>query len=86
MDAKLLLTLPIVDNRNNLDYEHQPVPVLMTNPDNQYYHLSSISISPLVKQNPNNSNSHSVSIKAIESRTSTRYEQYDPRSQLKNST
>jgi hypothetical protein len=34
MDAKLVSSLPTLDNQNNLDPEPQSVPVIMTNPDN----------------------------------------------------
>jgi hypothetical protein len=79
MDAKLVSSLPILDNQNNLDPEPQSVPVIMTNPGNQYYNQSSRSISPLAEHNTNNPNSNSLSIQTIECSTSTRNEEHEPR-------
>jgi hypothetical protein len=77
MDAKLLSSLPTLDNQNNLDPEPQSVPVIITNPDNQHYNQPSRSIST------NNPNSSSLSIQRIESGTSTRNEEHGPRYQLR---
>jgi hypothetical protein len=82
MDAKLVSSLPTLDNQNNLDPEPQSVPVIMTNPDNQHYNQLSRSISPLAEHNTNNPNSSSLSIQPIESGTSTRNEEHEPRYQF----
>jgi hypothetical protein len=79
MDAKLVSSLPTLDNQNNLDPEPQSVPVIMTNPDNQHYNQPSRSISPLAENNTNNPNSSSLSIQPIESGTSTRNEEHELR-------
>jgi hypothetical protein len=83
MDAKLVSSLPTLDNQNNLDSEPQSVPVIMTNPDNQYYNQLSRSISPLAVHNTNHPNSSSLSIQSIESGTSTRNEKYELRFQFR---
>jgi hypothetical protein len=83
MDAKLLSSLPILDNQNNLDPKPQSMPVIMTNPDNQYYNLPSRSISLLAEHNTNNPNSSSISIQPIESGTSMRDEEHKPRYQFR---
>jgi hypothetical protein len=83
MDAKLVSSLSTLDNRNNLDPKPQSVPVIMTNPDNQHYNQPSRSISLLAEHNTNNPNSSSLSIEPIESGTSTRYEEHEPRYQFR---
>jgi hypothetical protein len=83
MDAKLLSSLPILDNQNNLDHESQSVPVIMTNPDNQHYNQLSRSISPLAEHNTNNPNSSSLNTQPIESGTSIRNEEHEPRYQFR---
>jgi hypothetical protein len=74
MDTNLLSSLPILDNKNNLNPESQSIPVIMTNLDNQHYNLSRRLISLLAEHNTNNPNSSSLCIQIIESGTSTRYE------------
>jgi hypothetical protein len=83
VDAKLLLSLPILDNQNNLDPEPQSISVIMTNPDNQHYNPPSRSISPLAEHNTNNPHSCSLSIQTIESGTSTRNEEHEHRYQFR---
>jgi hypothetical protein len=83
MDAKLRSSLPTLDNQNNLDPEPQSIPVIMTNPDNQHYNPPSRSISPLAEHNTNNPNSSSLSIQPVESGTSTRNEEHEPRYQFR---
>jgi hypothetical protein len=83
VDAKLLLSLPTLDNQNNLDPEPQSVPVIMTNPDKPYYNQPSRSISPLAEHNTNNPNSSSLRIQLIESGTITRNEEREPRYQFR---
>jgi hypothetical protein len=80
MNAKLLLSLPILDNQNNLDSEPKSILVNLTNPNNQYYNLQSRSISPLAEHNTNHLN---LSTLSIESNTSTRYEEYELRFQFR---
>jgi hypothetical protein len=80
MNAKLLLSLPILDNQNNLDSEPKSIPVNLTNHNNQYYNLQSRSISPLAEHNTNYLNLSSLS---IESNTSMRYEKYELRFQFR---
>jgi hypothetical protein len=83
MDTKLVSLLRILDNQNNLNPEPQLVLVIVTNPDNQYYNQSSRSISLLAEHNTNNPNSCSSSIQSIESSTSIKNEEHEPRSQFK---
>jgi hypothetical protein len=83
MDAKLVSSLSTLYNQNNLDPEPQSVPVIMTNPDNQHYNQLSRSISPLAEHNTNNPNSSSLSIQSIESGTSMRNEEHEPRYQFR---
>jgi hypothetical protein len=83
VDAKLLLSLPILDNQNNLDPEPQSISVIMTNPDNQHYNPPSRSISPLAEHNTNNPHSCCLSIQTIESGTSTRNEEHEHRYQFR---
>jgi hypothetical protein len=62
MEDKLLSSLLTLDNQNYLDPEPQTIPVIMTNPDNQYYNPPSRSIPPLAEPNTKNPNSSSLSI------------------------
>jgi hypothetical protein len=79
MDAKLGLSHPTLDNQKKIDPEPQSVLLIMTNPDNQHYNQLSRSISPLAEHNTNNPNSRSLSIQPIESGTSMRNKEYEPR-------
>jgi hypothetical protein len=83
MDAKLVSSLSILYNLNNFDPEPHSVPVIMTNPDNQYYNQPSRSISPLADHNTNNPNSSSLRIQYVKSGTSAGNIEYEPRSQFR---
>jgi hypothetical protein len=55
----------------------------MTNPDNQHYNQPSRSLSLLAEHNTNYPNLSSLSIQPIESGTSTRKQEHEPKYQFR---